>query len=145
MRNLGQSRLRVGRAHLDGHFYHVTSVTKNRTPIFTNFQLARQLVQCLRNSDVSSNTETQCFCVMPDHFHWLLKLNGSSLSQAVSRVKSEFSRRTGLKVWQDGFHDHGIRFDESLVNVARYIVANPLRGELVNYIGDYPHWDSVWL
>ena len=145
MRNLGQSRLRIGRAHLNGSFYHVTSVTKNRAPIFADFHLARLLILCLRNSDISLNTETHCFCVMPDHFHWLLKLNGSSLSQAVSRVKSEFSRRSGLKVWQDGFHDHGIRSDESLVNVARYIVANPLRGELVDDIGDYPHWDSVWL
>ena len=63
MRNLGQSRLRIGRAHLNGSFYHVTSVTKNRAPIFADFHLARLLILCLRNSDISLNTETHCFCV----------------------------------------------------------------------------------
>ncbi|MES9878966.1 MAG: transposase, partial [Candidatus Sedimenticola sp. 1PA] len=29
--------------------------------------------------------------------------------------------------------------------LARYIVANPLRGGLVESIGDYPHWDAMWL
>ncbi|MFV3290267.1 transposase, partial [Pseudomonas sp. NY11955] len=29
--------------------------------------------------------------------------------------------------------------------VARYIVANPIRAGLVSRVGDYPHWDAVWL
>jgi hypothetical protein len=29
--------------------------------------------------------------------------------------------------------------------LARYIVANPLRAGLVEHLGDYPHWDAVWL
>jgi hypothetical protein len=29
--------------------------------------------------------------------------------------------------------------------IARYIVGNPLQAGLVDRIGDYPHWDAVWL
>jgi hypothetical protein len=29
--------------------------------------------------------------------------------------------------------------------VARYIVANPLRAGLVEGIGNYPHWDCIWM
>jgi putative transposase len=32
-----------------------------------------------------------------------------------------------------------------LRNLARYVVANPLRAGLVDSIRDYPHWDAVWL
>jgi len=41
--------------------------------------------------------------------------------------------------------DHALRTDENLLNVARYIIANPLRAGLVTRIGDYPLWDSIWL
>jgi putative transposase len=32
-----------------------------------------------------------------------------------------------------------------MTSIARYIVANPLRAGLVERLGDYPHWDAVWL
>jgi len=38
-----------------------------------------------------------------------------------------------------------LRLDEKIIEVARYIVANPLRAGLVNCLGDYSHWDAVWL
>lgn len=48
-------------------------------------------------------------------------------------------------LWQDGYHDHALRKEEDLQQVARYIVANPLRAKLVADIGDYPLWDAIWL
>jgi len=47
-------------------------------------------------------------------------------------------------MWQDGFHDHAIRKEEDLADIARYVVANPLRAGLVRRIGDYSLWDSIW-
>jgi hypothetical protein len=32
-----------------------------------------------------------------------------------------------------------------LVRVARYIIANPLRAELVTSVRHYSLWDSVWI
>ena len=34
---------------------------------------------------------------------------------------------------------------DKMLDVARYIVANPLRAGLVTKIGDYPFWNAVWL
>jgi REP element-mobilizing transposase RayT len=51
----------------------------------------------------------------------------------------------GRPVWQNGFHDHALRQEEDLAEVARYIVANPLRAGLVERLGDYPHWHAIWL
>ena len=75
----------------------------------------------------------------------MVVLTEGTLSRTVVRVKSDFSRKSKMKIWQDGFHDHAIRSDEALINVARYIVANPLRANLVRELGMYPYWDSVWL
>jgi putative transposase len=83
--------------------------------------------------------------VIPDHAHWLVDLLNGPLDKTVERIKCVFTQKAGLSVWGYGFHDHAIRWDESLVNVARYIAANPLRAGLVTKLVDYPHWDSMWL
>lgn len=43
------------------------------------------------------------------------------------------------------FYDHALREEDDLKGIARYIVANQIRAGLVEKIGDYPHWDAVWL
>ena len=71
-------------------------------------------------------------------------------------VKSYSSRRIGnllreggeveyAHTWQDGFHDHALRKEDDLIDVARYIVANPVRAGLVRKVGDYSLWDAKWL
>jgi hypothetical protein len=51
----------------------------------------------------------------------------------------------GHTLWQPNYYDHAVRYDEDIKVIARYIVANPLRANLVENIGDYSLWDAVWL
>ncbi|WP_256562690.1 transposase [Pseudomonas sp. PA1(2017)] len=90
--------------------------------------------------------------LMPDHAHWLIQLGeADSLAALVNLLKSSSSRMAGKCVgtergiWASGFHDHGLRVEEDLLGVSRYIVANPLRAGLVRRVGDYPFWNAVWL
>ena len=141
----GHSSLRRGRKSQIGFTYHVTSTTRNRTPYLSDFIRARQFIDVLREDEELGYTETLAFVVMPDHVHWLFELRRGSLPKSIKRIKSVFSSKDIERIWDYGFYDHGIRSDESLIKVARYIVANPLRAGLVDRVGDYPHWDSVWL
>ena len=138
--------LRLGRFSEAEQIYLLSMVTKDRAAAFENFSAARQAVRTLHDRSVVSAAETLAFVVMPDHVHWLLRLLGSvSLGEVVRRFKAKVSLALGYPVWQRGFHDHALRREENLVSVARYIVANPVRAGLVRRIGDYPHWDPVWL
>jgi REP element-mobilizing transposase RayT len=143
--NFKTRALRKGRHSKIGHSYHVVLSTQNNQAAFIDFDIARKMVLALLESDNNNLTHTLAYVVMPDHIHWLFELKAESLSRNVQRVKSKLSRSINIKVWQKGFYDHAIRSDESLIRAARYIVANPLRAGLVDKIGDYPHWDSVWL
>ena len=83
---------------------------------------------------------------MPDHLHWLMALGeGATLPVVVRAVKAVTAKRLGGALWQRGYHDHALRREEDLLEVARYVVANPVRAGLVTRVGDYPHWDAVWL
>lgn len=144
MMNGRYSDLRKGRVSVTGTAYHVVFSTKYRLPEFSDFAKARQIVRYLKTDSQLNNTQTLAFVVMPDHVHWLLILNNGTLHSAVQRIKSMYSRYAKNKIWNKGFYDHGIRGDEDLTAIARYIVANPLRAGLVRRVGDYPHWDAVW-
>jgi len=138
--------LRRGRASLPGQIYHITTVTLGREPVFSDLRNARLLITSLHQAQIRDEASTLAFVVMPDHLHWLMQLGeGQSLSRVVRTVKAVTSHKLGKGIWQKGFHDHALGSDEDLVDVARYIVANPLRAGLVERLGDYPHWDAVWL
>ena len=145
--------LRKGRVSIPGQVYLVTAVTYQRQPIFKKFINARFLIHSLKYAEQSNQVMSLSYVVMPDHLHWLFSLdNYCSLQQVVSNVKrrsayriNQNNNRTGSAIWQAGFHDYALRNEDEIKDVARYIVANPLRAGLVNTIGDYSFWDAIWL
>ncbi|OGS93972.1 MAG: transposase [Gallionellales bacterium RIFCSPLOWO2_02_FULL_57_47] len=138
--------LRKGRVSLPNHAYLVTIVTASRKPAFISFAAARAAVRCLHDKDVVRHAQTLAYVVMPDHVHWLLQLGEEgNLSETVRLYKTRVSLLLRQQIWQRGFHDHAVRSDEDLRDIARYIIANPLRSGLASSVGEYPHWDAIWL
>jgi putative transposase len=143
--------LRRGRFSAVGQTYHVTFATLKRNPLFIEFEFARAVIREVKRLDEQGLSDTLAFMLMPDHAHWLFTLSNGELSDVVSRAKSASARRVNEirsrseTVWQKDFYDHGVRSDESLIKIARYIVANPLRAGLVDEIGSYPHWHASFL
>ena len=140
--------LRKGRWSEKGRIYLITFTTKNRDPIFQDLWLARALIRCINQSPHAS---TLAFVVMPDHVHWLICLDGqASLSRTVQSAKAISSRtinrinNTSGSTWQSGFHDHAVRNEKAVRDIARYVVANPVKAGLVDSVGEYPHWDAAW-
>ena len=140
-----------GRYSEPGREYLVTAVTDKRKPYFESFDVARLLTHALRESHEVAQAEWLAFVVMPDHFHALLRLRQAPLATVMRTVRGisarQINRRLGRsgRVWQPGYHDRALRSEEDRVAIARYIVGNPLRAGLVDNLGDYPHWDAVWL
>lgn len=141
--------LRRGRYSEPGRAYFVTCVVRARQPVFASLAHARALIGEMRALEEGRWVTSQAWVVMPDHVHWLFVLGSRAcLSETVRRLKGRSSRRIAHAngaLWQAGFHDHALRDGEAFQDVARYIVANPLRAGLVQRLGDYPHWDAVWL
>ena len=144
--------LRTGRYSERGRIYLVTTVTAGRAPLFADFRVARAVVQVLRRSDEAGACRTLAYVLMPDHLHWLVELVEGDLSRVAGQFKASaaaaVNRELGtakVRRWQRGFHDRALRREDDLVDLARYVVANPIRAGLVTRVGEYPHWDAVWL
>jgi putative transposase len=72
-------------------------------------------------------------------------LQEGRLVDAVHSLKGRSARAIGYTAWQPNCFDHAVRQDDERRKIARSIVANPLRANLVEWIGDCPLWDAVWL
>jgi REP element-mobilizing transposase RayT len=148
----GARSLRFGRRSIRGQYYHVITCTADRRAFFADLNCGREVVQSIKRLENERITRSMAFVVMPDHVHWLMQLGQrKGLSACVASMKSFAARNINAKgfaqgpIWQKGYMDRAIRHEDQLVWVARYIVANPLRAGIVEHIGDYPLWDSVWM
>jgi putative transposase len=149
---MSYNNLRKGRVSAPNLVYLITTVTKDRQPLFNDLFVGRIVVNAMRALDDELLCRTLAFVVMPDHVHWLIELGHSyTLSAALKLFKGRASatvnrhlKRSGV-MWQPSFHDRAVRTDESLVELARYVVMNPVRAGVVNRVGDYPLWDCIWI
>ena len=85
---------------------------------------------------------------MPDHVHLLVQDPDVVDLVRLFKGRSTPSARRhepGRRLWQRSFHDHGLRREESVETVAKYIFENPMRAGLVENPAEYP-WSgsSVW-
>lgn len=148
----GNNALRRGRFSEPGRIYHLTFVTERRTPWFRDHALATAACRTFAPSVTAGGAELLCWVLMPDHFHGLVRLLGTSnLSRCVQRLKGrataachEVSGGHGA-IWAHGFHDHAMRREEDVLTTARYIIGNPQRAGLVPDCMCYPYWDAQWL
>ncbi|WP_295514666.1 transposase [uncultured Pseudomonas sp.] len=144
--------LRRGRVSLPGQLYLLTSTTMDRRPLFADFHLACAAARAFNDLRLLGDAQLLAWVLMPDHVHWLVSLGERfSLEELVLRLKSASARRVNAArqthgaLWAPAYHDHALRAGEDVQEVARYIVANPVRAGLVRRVGDYPFWDAVWL
>ena len=54
-----------------------------------------------------------------------------------------FARRDKGRLWQPGYYDRVLRDEDATAAVVKYIIANPVRAEIVESPLDYPHWGSA--
>ena len=89
------------------------------------------------------------YCFMPDHLHLLVEGTDpeSRLLEFVRIFKQRSSfhwkKAFGLELWQRGYFERVLRSQESTIDAARYVLANPLRAGMVDAVEDYPFLGSM--
>mgnify|MGYP000253525511 CR=1 FL=1 len=149
---MSRTDLYKGRYSEKNREYFITFVCKNRINVFSDENVARIFCKTIAINEIQCDCRWLTWVLMPDHFHGLLRLGEKlSLSQTIKRLKGSSARKINVElaqsesIWQQGFFDRALRKCDDRKQVARYIVANPLRKKLVSSIGDYAYWDSIYL
>ena len=85
---------------------------------------------------------------MPDHLHALVEgcREDADVTAFVARFRQSsgygYRRRCGARLWQEGYYDHVLREEDDTFEIARYVVANPVRAGLCEDAHTYPHLGS---
>lgn len=135
----------IKRYFLEGTPYFVTTVTKERTPLFRDERLARILLVTIEYHKTVFDYLVYGYCLMPDHLHLLLLPRGSfTLSYIMKMIKGSFARKinklrgTAGSVWHRRFYDEVVRSERQLLTQLDYMHQNPVAAGLVPAAKDYP-------
>ena len=130
--------------YLGLHLYFLTFCTNQRHRLFvTADRVATARTQIVRAASEQRFALT-AYCFMPDHCHLLVEgeADDSDCRRFIARAKqySGFHYQAAFRqrLWQRYGHERVLRSDEAAVNVARYILENPIRARMVERIEDYP-------
>jgi len=84
------------------------------------------------------------YCLMPDHYHLLVKITTENLlSKYLGNIENSFSRYFNIKsnrkgpLWQSRFRAIRIKNNEQLLHITRYIHLNPTTSNLVEKPEDW--------
>ena len=141
-----QKSLRLGRYSDEGLFYFLTIITKDRKTLFLNPTIAEIVLDALKWLDQNGRITLVAAVVMPDHLHFVVQLKGTTLPKLMHSLKSytanEINKAIGRvgHVWERQYYERGIRDEESLMEVVKYCLENPVRKGLVDDFRKYPHW-----
>ncbi len=131
--------------YLGTYAYSLTLCAFSRLERFRSPQVADMVVRTFLTTAAERGFDVLAYCVMPDHAHLLAQgvAQSSAMLPFVTAIKQRsgyvFRRETGGRLWQKGYYERTLRSDEDLIDVARYIEANPVRAGLVRAIGLWPY------
>jgi len=115
--------------------YFVTIVTRARHRAFILPRHAHIALAALHESLSKQQFTAHAYCLMPDHLHLLVSGTATSrLTDFVHHLKTisgyRYKQAARRPLWQISYHDHVLRREEAIGDVARYIWENPLRAGL---------------
>lgn len=124
--------------------YFVTVCTENRETFFSNTVVGRWLLDELIATSKRSRFTLHAYCVMPDHVHFVSEALADTCDLVrfvdgfKQRTAYEFSKRHGRRLWQRRYYDHVLRTNETVEDVACYVLWNPVRKKLCNEPCEFP-------
>ena len=132
-----------------GKAYFITCNTKDGRKVFLSKEIVDTNLKVLKETGEKNGFEVIIYCFMPDHLH-ILTVGNESISNLITFIKRykqisgfAYKKETGLNLWQKSYYDHILRKEESISEIARYIIENPVRKGIVNNVRDYPFSGSL--
>lgn len=121
------SHISVGDGVLDVPIVHLSDIGK---------VVERQI---LIMDNVYPNLSMDKFCIMPNHVHLLIALQGGTsrtpsrtnetIPALISTLKRYTNRECGSSIWHRSYYDHIIRNEQDFQRIWRYIDTNPQKWE----------------
>ena len=129
-----------------GHYYHIYNRGAGRQLIFRESDNYIFVLRRIKEHASSLNVTIIAYCLMPNHYHFLLRQNGNEPAGLLPQwVFNSYTKAFNKRYSRSGTLFEGryqaIHVDkhEYLVHLCRYIHANPVKAGLVSQIEQWPY------
>ena len=135
------------RVEYEGAVYHVTSRGNGRADIYINDEDRKAFLEVLGDVVERFNWICHAYCLMSNHFHLLIETPDANLSRGMRHLNGVytqgFNRHHGRvgHVLQGRFKSILVEKGSHLLELARYVVLNPVRAKMVRSAKDWK-WSS---
>ena len=130
-----------------GALWHVTSRGNERREVFRDDDDRREFLRLLGRSVELFGWRLHAWVLMGNHYHLLVGTPEATLSRGMRQLNGDyaghFNRRHGRDghVFQGRFKAILVQRESHLLEVARYVVRNPVRAGMVKSAEEWP-WSS---
>lgn len=135
------------RIEFSGAFYHVTSRGDRREPIFDDDEDRLMFLGILNEVVTRFNWMCHAYCLMTNHYHLVVETPDGNLSKGMRQLNGMYTQasnrrhgRTG-HLFQGRFKGILVDKESYLLELARYVVLNPVRAGMVKHPGKFL-WSS---
>lgn len=135
------------RLEFAGALYHVTARGDRREDIYEDDEDRELFLSVLAHVVRRFNWLVHAYCLMSNHYHVLIETPDGNLSQGMRQLNGLFTQKTNQRHERVGHLFQGrykailVQKEDYLLEVARYVVLNPVRAGMVKRAGDW-RWSS---
>jgi putative transposase len=136
------------RIEYPGALYHVTSRGDGREPIFLADGDRERFLDVLGTVVEGFGWLCHAYCLMTNHYHLLVETPEANLSRGMRQLNGVYTQRFNRShgrvghVFQGRFHGVLVERESHLLELARYVVLNPVRAGMAAGAEDY-RWSSL--
>ncbi|MYM35117.1 addiction module toxin RelE [Duganella sp. FT94W] len=138
------------RLQFAGAVYHVTSRGDRQQLIFHDDKDRYAWLDMLAQVCARFNFTVHSFCLMGNHYHLLIETGDANLATGMRQLNGQYSRYFNRRHQRAGHVFQGryvailVQKESHLRELARYVVLNPLRANMVSRLEAWP-WSSYAL
>lgn len=135
------------RLELSGGLYHVTSRGDGREDIYLSDSDRQIWLEVLGQVCGRFNWVCHAWCQMTNHYHLLIETPEANLAEGMRQLNGVYTQRFNRAhgrvghVFQGRYKAILVERDSYLLELARYVVLNPLRARMVKRLDAWP-WSS---
>ncbi|MDD5219805.1 MAG: transposase [Candidatus Bipolaricaulis sp.] len=135
------------RLEYEGAFYHVTSRGNAREAIFLVDPDRDLFLEVLADTAKRFGWICHAYCLMTNHYHLLVETPEANLSRGMRHLNGVYTQAFNRRhmrvghVLQGRFKAIVVEKESHLLELARYVVLNPVRAKAARSVRDWP-WSS---
>jgi len=135
------------RIEFPGGLYHVTARGDRREDIFVDDHDRNAWLAVFSEVCRRFNWRCHAYCMMDNHYHILVETVDGNLSAGMRQLNGVYTQRSNRRhhrsghVFQGRFKSIVVERDSYLLELARYVVLNPVRAGMVGDVADW-RWSS---